>query len=252
MVMSPKQFSVLTYNIHKGFSPVRRGFVLERIREALHAERPDLVFLQEVLGAHRKHAQRIGNWPAVPQLEFIAQDEWPYATYGLNKSHRHGHHGNGLLSRFEVREWRNDDVSAHRFERRGILHASLSLPGTRRQLHAFCVHFGLTARGRAHQIQRLIGIINERTHTSDPVLVAGDFNDWTERASTSLIEQSGLSEVFLSGSGAHAPTFPSALPVLKLDRIYFRNLELIRARVLKGRPWNSLSDHAPVQASFRY
>jgi endonuclease/exonuclease/phosphatase family metal-dependent hydrolase len=84
------------------------------------------------------------------------------------------------------------------------------------------------------------------------VLVAGDFNDWTERAGARLTDQSGLSEVFLSGSGAHAPTFPSVLPVLKLDRIYFRNLELVQARVLKGKPWNSLSDHAPVQASFKY
>ncbi len=250
--MASRELSVLTYNIHKGFSPSGRGFTLEKIRQALHAESPDLVFLQEVLGAHRRHSQRIVNWPALPQLEFIAQDGWPFATYGQNSSSLHGHHGNGLLSRFEVREWRNDDVSTHRFERRGILHTKLDLPGSRKHLHAFCIHFGLTKRGREIQIGRLVTLLNERTEADDLVLVAGDFNDWTERASGRLIRESNLEEVFFGSSGKHALTFPSAYPLLKLDRIYFKNMSLHQARVLKGRPWNALSDHAPLAATFHY
>jgi endonuclease/exonuclease/phosphatase family metal-dependent hydrolase len=248
--MSEIEMSIMTYNIHKGFSPSVRAFTLERIRTALHAENPSIVFLQEVIGAHARHAARVKAWPALPQLEFIARSEWPHAVYGQNASTKHGHHGNGILSKFPVRSWRNVDVSAHRFEQRGILHARIDLPGVRRDLHLFCIHFGLTARGREIQIERLARLLEESTKPEEPIIVAGDFNDWSERASSKLSRESGLDEVFLSLKGRHAPTFPSKLPVLKLDRIYFRGLTLIDARVLKGPPWRSISDHAPVLARF--
>ncbi len=43
-------------------------------------------------------------------------------------------------------------------------------------------------------------------------------------------------------------TFPSAFPWLRLDRIYQRGFAVRSARVLRGRPWTQLSDHAPILA----
>jgi endonuclease/exonuclease/phosphatase (EEP) superfamily protein YafD len=40
------------------------------------------------------------------------------------------------------------------------------------------------------------------------------------------------------------------MPVLPLDRIYYRGLKLKSAHILKGRPWNLLSDHLPVLGHF--
>jgi endonuclease/exonuclease/phosphatase family metal-dependent hydrolase len=38
------------------------------------------------------------------------------------------------------------------------------------------------------------------------------------------------------------------LPVLPLDRIYVRGATTHEPRVLAGRPWSHLSDHAPLLA----
>jgi endonuclease/exonuclease/phosphatase family metal-dependent hydrolase len=57
----------------------------------------------------------------------------------------------------------------------------------------------------------------------------------------------------LSTQGAQSPlppprTFPSAFPWLRLDRIYQRGFAVRSAKVLRGRPWSVLSDHAPIFA----
>ena len=57
----------------------------------------------------------------------------------------------------------------------------------------------------------------------------------------------------LSTQGAQSPlppprTFPSAFPWLRLDRIYQRGFAVRSAKVLRGRPWSQLSDHAPIIA----
>jgi endonuclease/exonuclease/phosphatase family metal-dependent hydrolase len=57
----------------------------------------------------------------------------------------------------------------------------------------------------------------------------------------------------LSTQGAQSPlppprTFPSAFPWLRLDRIYQRGFAVRSAKVLRGRPWSQLSDHAPILA----
>jgi endonuclease/exonuclease/phosphatase family metal-dependent hydrolase len=35
-------------------------------------------------------------------------------------------------------------------------------------------------------------------------------------------------------------------PLLKLDRVYLRNLQVEQAEVLSGHPWRDLSDHAAL------
>jgi endonuclease/exonuclease/phosphatase family metal-dependent hydrolase len=50
---------VLSYNIHKGLGFGNRSFVLPAIREALLTCQADVVFLQEVVGQHDKHASSL-------------------------------------------------------------------------------------------------------------------------------------------------------------------------------------------------
>ena len=47
---------------------------------------------------------------------------------------------------------------------------------------------------------------------------------------------------------APARTFPSAFPLLRLDRVYVRGFKIASARVLSGPTWAKLSDHAPIVA----
>ena len=79
----------------------------------------------------------------------------------------------------------------------------------------------------------------------DVVVVAGDFNDWRQRADQ-LLAGCGLREVFVGAQGRPARSFPARWPVLPLDRIYLRNARGRQPRILSRRPWSHLSDHLPL------
>ena len=81
-----------------------------------------------------------------------------------------------------------------------------------------------------------------------PLIVAGDFNDWRNYAGRALIGRLGLAEVFRDQRGRPARTSPSALPLLRLDRICARGFSVIRAEVHHGLPWSRISDHAALSA----
>ena len=58
--MKPSErLKVLSYNIHKGFSVANRQFTLPGIKTAVSVIEPDVIFLQEVLGRHDKHASKV-------------------------------------------------------------------------------------------------------------------------------------------------------------------------------------------------
>lgn len=241
---------VLTLNIHKGLSQFNRRMVIHELREGLRALDPDLVFLQEVQGVNERHERRFATWPLAPQHEYLAAGAWQHA-YGRNAAYDHGHHGNAILSRYPIVSFEREDVSDHRFERRGLLHCVVRVPGWRRNLHCVCVHLSLHERGRRRQLDAIGERLEEIAARDLPIVVAGDFNDWRQRASAILGERLGMSEVSLAARGRHARTFPSLLPVLRLDRIYVRGLRVLGSRVHRGAPWAMLSDHLAVSAELR-
>ncbi|MFN8392433.1 MAG: endonuclease/exonuclease/phosphatase family protein [Bdellovibrionota bacterium] len=248
MTTAPSAISILSYNIHKGFSAGKRRFVLREMKEAIGTLAPDIVFLQEVHGEHRGHAERIADWPKNPQAEFFAEALWPHFAYGKNRAYVDGHHGNALLSRYPIRTWQNVDVSAHRFEGRGLLHAEIDVPGLVDPLHAVCVHLGLSQVERRYQIQQIVRLVKEEIPSNGPLVVAGDFNDWSLRASKVLARTLHAHEIFKRHGGRHARTFPSFFPVLHLDRVYVRGFGVEKTQVLSGKVWGKLSDHAALFA----
>jgi endonuclease/exonuclease/phosphatase family metal-dependent hydrolase len=249
-----KKLKILSYNIHKGFSTYNRRFVLTRIRDALRDIHPDLVFLQEVLGEHHVYRHRVLDWPEQSQFEYLADEIWPHFAYGKNAIYTSGHHGNAILSKFPITHWDNIDVSTSQMEKRGILHAVIDVPaslvGSNKRgplpLHAICVHLGLLEADRARQIQRLVDRIDSHVPHGEPLVICGDFNDWRLRASRPLRHQLELVEAFSTLTGSHARTFPSWMPALRLDRVYFRGMHARSAKCLAGKPWNELSDHTAL------
>lgn len=233
-----------TYNIHKGFSHFNRRMMVHELRHHLRLLDVDLVFLQEVQGEHAHHAREVSNWPTQPQYEFLADEVWEDYAYGRNAVYDHGHHGNAILSRFPIVSAENQDVSAHRFEQRGLLHCEVAL-GARR-LHCMCVHFGLYERGRRRQLSALTERVRRLVPAGAPLVVAGDFNDWRNSAGRALVADLDLKEVFRDHRGRPARTYPSAFPLLRLDRIYARGFEVRRAEVHHGMPWSRISDHAAL------
>lgn len=240
---------VATYNIHKGFSFFRRRLVIHEVRESLRQVGADIVFLQEVHGSHARHASRYRDWPIAPQYEFLADSVWREYAYGKNSVYDAGHHGNAILSRYPILRWDNQDVSTHRLEKRGLLHCEIRPTGWTEPLHCVCVHLGLLGRGRGRQLELLRQRIERLVSPAAPLIVAGDFNDWRYRAAHELAHPLNLHEVFELVNGAPARSFPAALPVMSLDRIYLRGFQVRHAHVHHGRAWARISDHAALAAT---
>ncbi|NDG84362.1 MAG: EEP domain-containing protein [Proteobacteria bacterium] len=239
------RFKLLTLNIHKGFSLFNRRATLHELKEAIRGLGADVVCLQEVWGEHDVHAKR-------PQFEHLADSIWSHYVYGKNSVYTRGHHGNAILSHFPIESHENFDISNHRLERRGILHATLSAPDWNgKRLHVMTLHLDLLAIGRKRQLEKLAGLVAKRVPSGEPLVVAGDFNDWTEDATDALLDQAGLREVFLTRDGEHARTYPAPYPLLRLDRIYVRDLVVESASRVDGEPWSDLSDHLGLLTGLR-
>ena len=242
-VMAPLR--ITTYNIHKGFSQFNRRLTVHELRDRLRTLDADIVFLQEVQGEHLGHARRHLRWPALPQHEFLAEDVW-HAAYGCNVEYDHGHHGNAILSRFAIATSHNQDVTHLRFERRGLLHCTLRVPGLTQPLHCVSVHLSLFGRSRKRQMEALAERLENLVPGAAPLIVAGDFNDWRNRAHNLLAERLDMQEVF--GAARPARSFPATLPLFRLDRIYVRGFRVEGCEVHHGHHWAQLSDHAPLSA----
>jgi endonuclease/exonuclease/phosphatase family metal-dependent hydrolase len=240
---------IATYNIHKGFSHFNRRVVLHELRDRLHDLDADIVFLQEVQGEHTRHAERFHNYPDSAQYEFIAGEVWPHCAYGKNAVYEAGHHGNAILSRYPILQSRNTDVSAHRFESRGLLHCEIEVDG--QLVHCLCAHFGLFAKGKYMQTRALIEYVRGMIPTDAPLIIAGDFNDWRNKMSHSIAVELGMHDVFHLHAGSPARSYPASLPLLRLDRIYVRGFSVLHSDVHVGGNWKRLSDHAALSARLK-
>ena len=242
------QFSLLTYNIHKGFSFSKRRFLLPEMKLAIEKLSPDVVFLQEVQGEHSKREKKQSLWPKVAQSDYIAENLWPHALYGKNATYQAGHHGNAILSKYPFSSHENITVSQWSRASRGLLHVTVMIGS--QEIHLLCVHLGLFKEERVKQVQKLAERIVEHVPQHSPLVLAGDFNDWRRDLFKILEDKLGLTEAFKLLHGEHAKSFPALKPTLHVDRVYYRGLKLLNANCLSEKPWRNLSDHLPLFASF--
>jgi len=262
---------ILTYNIHKGFSPGNRRFILHKIKTALRSTNADIILLQEIQGKHTDNEKQVHNWPDESQFEFLADEIWPHHAYGKNAIYSHGHHGNAILSKFPFTKYENINVSYMKSASRSLLHGEIKYSKSQLPLHVICVHLGLFSFERERQLSKLVKRIEESIPSNEPLIIAGDFNDWMGRAEKYLCRELGLSDAFKSKQGKLARTFPSWLPVLPMDRIYTRGLNITRCQRIHGSQqnstrdhlrndthdshnthWTGLSDHLPLIAEFEF
>ncbi len=244
---------VATYNIHKGVRGVGPGRRLEihNLGFAIESLAADLVFLQEVRRFHHRDARRFQRtsfgWPDEAQAEFLAPDGYGVA-YRTNAVTRHGEHGNALLSRWPLGDVGHHDVSDHRFEQRGLLHVPVAWNGV--TLHAVVAHLGLMHASRVRQVERIAAFVAAEVPKGEPLIVAGDFNDWGEKLDAPMRECALSRARVAGGAAARLNTFPSRVPVFSLDRIYTRGLRCTATTVPRGAAWARLSDHLPLVAEF--
>jgi endonuclease/exonuclease/phosphatase family metal-dependent hydrolase len=239
---------VISFNIHKGFSPLGRRFTLHQIKDFLQEENVDLVFLQEVVGENNILADKILGWPKDSQFEFLADTLWPHFSYSKNAVYENRHHGNVILSKFPIIDFEIIDISKNRFEQRGVLFAKIQIARDE-VLHAYCTHLNLLNSDRLKQYHDIVSIIQKRS-SGKKVILAGDFNDFQKVASKKLAPLN-LKEVYYETYGRYAKTFPSLFPLFSLDRAY-TNLTICDAHKLNKTKYKVLSDHLPIKFDLRF
>ena len=97
-------------------------------------------------------------------------------------------------------------------------------------------------------MEALADYLDKMAEPDAPLIIAGDFNDWSNRAGEHLLRRLKLHEVFSGPSGHPARSFPAAMPMFRLDRIYVRGFDIQRTEVHHGLPWSKISDHAALSA----
>jgi len=249
--LSTSHLRVATYNIHKGVRGVglRRRLEIHNLVLGIEALDSDIVFLQEVRRMNRAAARHFPDtkfgWPKLPQADYLAPEGYEVA-YRTNAVTRDGEHGNALLSRWPIGAIGHHDVSDHRFEQRGLLHAPVTWNGT--TVHSIVAHFGLIHASRVRQAQRLGEFIEATVPKGEALVVAGDFNDWGDRLDD-LMSDCSLARAIVAGDPpARCNTFPSRIPLFSMDRIYVRGFRCVSTAVPRGAAWARMSDHLPLVA----
>ncbi len=242
------RIKILSYNIHKGFDWNNRKYGLQEMKDLIRSTEADIVFLQEVVGKNNVFKEK-GLIDA--QFEFLADEVWPHYSYAQNALYDNGHHGNLIMSKFPIENFNNLNISTNSWEKRGMLVCKIKIPSTpdnpkEYSLFASCLHLNLFHTGRKKQYQQISNYIESinKDNVDTPFIVAGDFNDWNQKSFETFEHILGMQEVHKHLNGSFARTFPANVPILCLDRIYVKNLEIIQSNVVFYDQY--LSDHLPI------
>lgn len=225
---------ILSYNIHKGIGWSITPTTIYHIQSQIQETHSDIIFLQEVRGI---------------QCDLLRSELSPHVAYGKNAIYKRGHHGNAILSKFPIIFSENINLSMHRFEHRGVLHSIIKPDEKNQPIHLLCTHLGLFSKDRRKQLDIIVKYINNNIPENQPIILGGDFNDWTGYATEPLIHNLEFQEAFLNIHSSYAKTFPAWVPILKLDRMYFRGFSVNYANRLIHKPWRYLSDHIAIEVS---
>lgn len=227
---------LVTYNIRKGKGASGRSTAgVTALGDALRGISPDIVLCQEVFH---------GGTPDSEQSTELASLLNLRCYYEPNKRRRIGHHGNATFLQHDVAVAQNYDISTNFIERRGALYVRARVHGC--TVHIVNAHLGLNTRQRLAQVRRIAAIVSDNAANGEPVVLAGDFNDWNGRVDRVLVSELGFVDALGHMPKEHVCTWHARRPLLNLDRVYLRNVRAVTGRRVDGKPWHELSDHLPV------
>jgi endonuclease/exonuclease/phosphatase family metal-dependent hydrolase len=232
---------LLSYNIHKGIGGRDRRYDLDRVLRVIEHERPDILCLQEVT----RHARRTHH-DDQPKL---LCERFPSAAhiYQTTVHYREGGYGNLLLSRWPVRESHHICLRKGRWKPRGVQIALVASPDG--LVHVANWHLGLGERERRWQVDKLLHHPRFREAIHHPTLIVGDFNDWRNRLAGAALSAHAFEEATKPASRFRS--FPAFLPVLALDKAFYRNgVRVTEVRVVRTPLAHRASDHLPLVVDF--
>ena len=226
---------VATYNIHRCRGLDGRTSP-SRIADVIRAIDPDIIALQEVVGASPRsagHAEELGaqlgmGWVMAPARQL-----------------RHALFGNVVLSRLPILHHAQYDLSWKTCEPRCCQRVDIAVGS--HTLHLYNVHLGTAYLERRYQASRLVSFVHDR-RVGQPKIVLGDFNEWMRGLATQMLSQR-LNSIDLRAHLRRRRTYPGVFPLVHLDHIYYEGkVEVARLELPRTRLALLASDHLPLVA----
>jgi endonuclease/exonuclease/phosphatase family metal-dependent hydrolase len=247
-------FVAVSWNLHKGRSPLGLQ-AWGAMQRWVQSTKADAYFLQEAMARRMPQpvlAASFGNPLDAPiddiwhcQATEIATSLDLQIALGQNVFKPSWRHGNAILSPHPLDLGGRWDISAHRFERRGLLVARATFAG--RSVTLLCAHLALTRAARLRQMNWIALWISKEA-PEGPLVLAGDFNDW-RNDSVGVFGELGMSEV-ATMLGESGRTYPAFSPALALDKMFVRGMKPVEwITPTQDTAW--LSDHLPYMAKLR-
>jgi endonuclease/exonuclease/phosphatase family metal-dependent hydrolase len=230
---------IATYNVHSCFGTDRR-LDPGRIADVIAECEADIVALQEVDVARARSG-------GIDQAQTIANHLRMVSHFHPALHLEEERYGDALLTALPTRL-----VKAAGLPSRGEPRAALwvEVPVGEVTLQIFVTHLGLLGAERVRQTEALIGpgwLGADMAETARTVLV-GDLNAVSRSASYRMLARR-LTDAQVAAGGRPKATFPSRLPLLRIDHIFVGEGIRVRKTFVNDSPLaRRASDHLPLCA----
>lgn len=216
---------IMTWNVHGSFA-LNPKFDLPGVIALIQKWSPDIVALQEI----------DSRGSGVNPFAVLEQALGGHSVGVKSIVTTDGDYGQMLISRWPwVAPPEIHDISFGEHEPRRAVVADVATKGG--VCRVIATHLGLSIGERRQQTRKLLTLAHEPAH---PSLIVGDFNDWFWVNSV----RKSLAATFPERT--HHRTFPARWPLMRLDRIYGRNVRIIES--FTDPEARTISDHLPVIA----
>lgn len=238
---------IMTYNVHRCVGTDRRLDVA-RVADVIAAEEPDIVALQE-LDMLRARTNMVDQ-----AQEIAALLEMAYHFHPAMKVEKE-FYGDAILTRYPERLVQAAPLpgygNARLIEPRGALWIAVDIDGV--QVQVINTHLGLIPREQQVQAAALAGPSwVGHPLCKAPAILLGDFN----ATAASLVYRtltSNMKDARQLDPPPRAPssTFPSRMPVLRIDHVFVSaGIKILDVRAPYNPAVRLASDHTPLVVDF--
>ena len=225
---------VMTYNIHVGVG-MDKKLDLQRIAGVINNAHPDLVGLQEV----DRGVKRTEGKDEIVELAAMTKMEYAFAP---NLDYQGGKYGVAILSRLPIKKTEHRMFENKReAERRGMLRIEVEVEG--KTLNFVTTHLDYQFEdARLFETEQMLKFLEG---VKGPTIVVADLNDVPTGSAYQLMRTKFDDAWVTSGAKTEGFSYPADKPVKRIDHIFYRSGDRIRAR----KSWvieTLASDHIPV------
>ncbi|MGZ3272663.1 MAG: endonuclease/exonuclease/phosphatase family protein [Caulobacteraceae bacterium] len=238
----------MTWNVHRCVG-VDRRLDVGRVAAVIAQQKPDIVALQE-LDVCRPRTGAVDQAHAIAQR--LGMSFHFHAAFTVEEER----YGDAVLTAAPHRVLKAGGLPTLRIrglEPRGALWLELELDG--RKLQVLNTHLGLVPHEQRAQAVALAGPdwTGARERSDPPLILLGDFNATPHaQAYRTLAARFIDARVQAPGPG-RTPTFPSRLPMLAIDHVFFEGkVRATRVQTVSGPLARVASDHLPLVVDFDF